>query len=95
MVTQHMWNKAEERYTMIDIVKRFEQLSGVKQPPPKQRNNKGSLKTIGRITADESNVSMETSSKGSWSTKKLKKRRKNARSRPNLALPPQRYSSSN
>uniref|UniRef100_A0A914Z5H0 Tyrosine-protein kinase n=1 Tax=Panagrolaimus superbus TaxID=310955 RepID=A0A914Z5H0_9BILA len=75
MVTQHMWNKAEERYTMIDIVKRFEQLSGVKQPPPKQRNNKGSLKTIGRITADESNVSMETSSKGSWSTKKLKKRR--------------------
>uniref|UniRef100_A0AC35FS91 Uncharacterized protein n=1 Tax=Panagrolaimus sp. PS1159 TaxID=55785 RepID=A0AC35FS91_9BILA len=102
LVTQHIFNKAEDRYTMTedrytmsDIVKKLEQLSGIKQPPPKR--NKGSLKTAtGRtITADDTNVSMEASTKGSCSTKKMKRRKRNTRSRPNIIHPPQRFSSSN
>uniref|UniRef100_A0AC35FSH6 Uncharacterized protein n=1 Tax=Panagrolaimus sp. PS1159 TaxID=55785 RepID=A0AC35FSH6_9BILA len=95
LVTQHIFNKAEDRYTMSDIVKKLEQLSGIKQPPPKR--NKGSLKTAtGRtITADDTNVSMEASTKGSCSTKKMKRRKRNTRSRPNIIHPPQRFSSSN
>uniref|UniRef100_A0AC35GQ98 Uncharacterized protein n=1 Tax=Panagrolaimus sp. PS1159 TaxID=55785 RepID=A0AC35GQ98_9BILA len=60
-VTQHTFKK---------IVKKFEQLSGIKQPPPKR--NKGSLKTAtGRtITADDTNVSKEVSTKGACSIKK-------------------------
>uniref|UniRef100_A0AC35GM40 Protein kinase domain-containing protein n=1 Tax=Panagrolaimus sp. PS1159 TaxID=55785 RepID=A0AC35GM40_9BILA len=39
LVTQHMFNKAEHRYTMSDIVKKFEQLSGIKQPRPKRNKD--------------------------------------------------------